>query len=215
MSTTNNEKGIVPAHHFDSVAQEEDAGIQGIWLFLATEVLMFGGLFVAYAIFRGMYPEMFHHASKYLDTKLGALNTLVLIASSYSMASAVRSTQKGDTQKSFNLILITIACALIFMTVKYFEYTHKFHEGLFPGANFSHPGADKHLGLFFGLYFVMTGLHAIHITVGVGLMVWLLIRIKRGDFSPHYFIPVDAVGLYWHIVDIIWIFLFPLLYLIG
>jgi len=215
MSTDNSQKGIVPAHHFDTVEQEFEAGKQGIWLFLATEILIFGGLFVAYAIFRGMYPALFHEASQFLDTNLGALNTLVLIGSSYSMAMAVHYTQKGDGHKAFNLIVVTLLLALVFLVVKYFEYTHKFHEGLLPGFNFTHPGASKETGLFFGIYFVMTGLHAIHILIGMGLMIWLLIRFKRNEFSPHYFLPVDGVGLYWHIVDIIWIFLFPLLYLIG
>jgi len=215
MSTDNIEKGVIPAHHFDSVEQEQDAAKQGIWLFLATEILMFGGLFVAYSIFRGKYPEMFHSGSKMLDVTLGAFNTVVLITSSYTMANAVTQTQKGDWQKAFNNVLITLICAGIFMVVKYFEYSHKFHEGMLPGLSFKVEGASQGLGLFFSLYFVMTGLHGIHILVGMALMVWLLIRLKRGEFSPHYYIPVEGVGLYWHIVDIIWIFLFPLMYLIG
>ncbi|MEK6626762.1 MAG: cytochrome c oxidase subunit 3 family protein [Bdellovibrionota bacterium] len=215
MSITDHEKGIEPSHHFSSVEQEHEAAIQGIWLFLATEILMFGGLFVAYAMFRGMYPIVFHDASKFLDVQMGMVNTLVLIASSYCMAQAVHYTQKGETHHAFSLILLTILCALFFLGVKYFEYAHKFHEGLLPGINFGHAGVSREMGIFFGLYFVMTGLHAIHILVGIGLMIWLLVRFKRNEFSPHYFVPVDGVGLYWHIVDIIWIFLFPLLYLIG
>ncbi|MBI2519824.1 MAG: cytochrome c oxidase subunit 3 family protein [Bdellovibrio sp.] len=215
MSTINFEKGVIPSHHFSTVSQEYHAGILGIWLFLATEVLMFGGLFVAYAIFRNMYPSVFHDASQLLDMQLGAMNTVILIASSYCMAQAVHYTQKGETHHAFTLILLTILCALFFLGVKYFEYQHKFHEGLLPGMNFTHANATREMGIFFGLYFVMTGLHAIHILVGIGLMAWLLLRFKRNEFSPHYFIPVDGVGLYWHIVDIIWIFLFPLLYLIG
>lgn len=219
MSTAKLEtKGHHFAHHFNSAEHEHEACKQGTWLFLATEILMFGGLFVAYAIFRNLHPEVWHAASKLLDVNLGLLNTVFLITSSFTMALAVHHTQKGNNEKALTNLVITFLLAGAFMVVKYFEYSHKIHEGLLPGAgHFAYPTAEssKNLALFFSVYFMMTGLHGIHILVGMGLMVWLMIRNRRGDFSSHYYTPVENIGLYWHIVDIIWIYLFPLLYLIG
>jgi cytochrome c oxidase subunit 3 len=202
------------AHHFNSMEEQIAAGKSGVWLFLVTEILMFGGLFVAYAIFRGLYPHMFQTGSAFLSIPMGALNTIVLITSSLFMALAVHYTHHNDNKKAVKYIYLTLICAAIFMVVKYFEYTHKIHEGLLPGPRFSTEHGAKEIAMFFGFYFVMTGLHGIHILIGVGLMLWLLKRYKNGDFTPENYMAVEGVGLYWHIVDIIWIYLFPLMYLI-
>ena len=208
------------AHHFESADAEFEACKQGMWVFMVTEVLMFGGLFVAYGIFRGMYPEAWHHAHMELNRVLGATNTVVLILSSISMAWAVGSTQKGQRDKAILGLVLTIALACCFLVIKYFEYTAKFHHGLLPGMHFNHEHElykeyGNKVGLFFSLYFVMTGLHGIHVLIGIGLIAWLIKRTKNREFSPHYYTPIEIVGFYWHFVDLVWIYLFPLLYLLG
>lgn len=206
------------AHHFESAEQEFQTSKFGMWLFLVTEVMLFGGLFVAYTIFRSLYPDMYHEAHHHLDKVMGGVNTIVLICSSLTMAMAVGMAQRNQPKKSAWLLAATIAFAATFLVVKYFEYSHKFHDGLLPGAYFdaakngiTHPKAD----LFFSLYFLMTGLHGLHVVIGMGLITWVLKRTTRREFSEHYYTPVELVGLYWHLVDLIWIYLFPLLYLIG
>lgn len=206
---------VVP-NHFHNAEQAFESSKLGLWLFLVTEILLFGGLFVIYIIYRGMYPEMFHEASHHLNRTLGFINTLVLICSSLTMAMAVNKTQADKSNRANQYLLLTLIFAATFMVIKYFEYTHKFHEGLLPGAHFSfaeisHPKAD----LFFSLYFMMTGLHGIHVLAGMGLILWVLVRSNRGDFGSRYSTPVELTGIYWHLVDLIWIYLFPLLYLIG
>jgi cytochrome c oxidase subunit 3 len=204
------------AHHFANADEEFEASKQGMWVFMVTEVLMFGGLFVAYFIFRGLYPEMYHEAHHELNATMGAINTVVLILSSLSMAYAVTSTQKGRRSQAIMALLVTLFFAGAFLVVKYFEYSAKFEHGLLPGAHFTnehlqHPKAK----LFFSLYFMMTGLHGIHILIGMGLITWLIIRSARREFSPNFYTPVELVGFYWHFVDLVWIYLFPLLYLVG
>ncbi len=204
------------AHHFASVEAEFEACKQGMWVFLVTEVLMFGGLFVVYTVFRGLYPEMFHEAHKYLSVPLGGLNTVVLITSSLTMALGVSSSQKGEWKKSALFLAFTFFLAGCFLVVKYFEYTAKIHHGLLPAGFFHneeliHPKAP----LFFSLYFCMTGLHGLHVVIGMGLITWIFIRTVKKEFSPHYYTPIELVGFYWHFVDLVWIYLFPLLYLIG
>ncbi len=283
-------------HHWDTPQQQFEAGKLGMWLFLATEVLLFGGLFVLYSVWRGNHPDMFKFGSQFLDTTLGAINTAVLIASSLTMAAAVTMAQMNKRGPLIILLSLTLAGALTFLVIKYFEYTHKFHEGWYPGlrfyeppgssshtwadypvpalhgedaenatltplalvaANFAGPEAEpttvpppaeapsgvdtsaldamdgtletheEHLihplqdpnrpdnaHVFFNIYFLMTGLHGIHVTAGVFMLAWLLWGAVRGRFTDAYFTPVDLGGLYWHIVDLIWIFLFPLFYLI-
>ena len=270
------------------MTQQFDAGKLGIWLFLVTEVLFFSGLFTAYVVYRSNHPEIFKYAHEFLDKKLGALNTAVLLFSSLTMAWAVRAAQLSQKKLLVTMLSLTLACAGMFLVVKYFEYTHKFHMGLYWAGSFKpdfsheieaghagshdtpvhgtvplHQGAahtaDPHAaeapqgaapatttpgvpvtttvdqtiqplvkahpsvytqipprdaGLFFSIYYAMTGLHAIHILAGMGLITWLIIRASKGHFSSEYFGPVDYVGLYWHLVDLIWIYLFPLLYLI-
>jgi cytochrome c oxidase subunit 3 len=292
------------AHHFDSLAQQFDSAKLGIWLFLATEVLFFGGLFVAYAILRMRFPEVFSYASHYLDTIMGGINTCVLIVSSLTMALAVRYAQTDNRRGLITCLVLTFLGAVGFLVIKYFEYTHKFHDNLVWGPSFYVPphsaeGAEEaavlktapaapgaaitvanpapfavpdlarkpavdasavkaasagpsgmarasgapaapapaepspskedlahpatHLEdramppnthLFFAIYYAMTGLHGIHVVAGMGILAWLTWRAVRGDFSSKNFTAVDTGGLYWHIVDLIWIFLFPLFYLI-
>jgi len=207
-------------HYFVSSGQQFDAAKMGMWLFLVTEVLLFSGMFVAYVVFRVWYPEVFSVSSELLDWRLGALNTLVLLASSFTVALSIHFIQKGDREKTIVLILLTLLCAAVFMVVKYFEYTGKWSHGIFPGEGFA-PHGDYYAGYnipyalqFFSIYFVMTGIHGVHVLVGMGIFVWLVVRLFRGDFSAEYYTPIELSGLYWHLVDIIWIFLFPLLYLI-
>jgi cytochrome c oxidase subunit 3 len=216
------------AHHFPDMRAQLETTQLGVWIFLASEVLFFGGLFTAYAVFRGNHPELFRYAHHFLDWRLGALNTAVLIGSSLSAAWAVRLAQLGRRRGLQVAVLVTIALAATFMVVKYLEYSHKLHHGVGWGAACrpdaeilaSLPGAaraipvPRQLGTFFAIYYMMTGLHGIHVLVGIGLFLWILRRARAGDFGPGYFGPVDAVALYWHLVDLVWIYLFPLFYLI-
>ncbi len=217
---TNTQAGRVHhhAHHFDSLEHEYDTSKQGIWVFMATEILMFGGLFVAYLIFHNIYPEMFAEGAKHLDWKMGFFNTLVLITSSLTMALGIYFNQVNQPKKAFWNLIATVGLGAIFMVVKYLEYTGKFEHGLFPGK-FLDPeainAAHQNLGLYFGLYFCMTGLHGFHVLIGMGLITWVALRTRRGEFSDKYYTPVEGVGIFWHVVDLIWIFLFPLLYLVG
>ncbi len=312
-------------HHFFEAKQHFDSGKLGVWLFLVTEILFFAGLFCAYTIYRAQHPEVFYWAHFYLDTKMGALNTAVLIFSSFTAAWAVRNAQLGQTKLLRINIVVTILCAFTFMGVKYVEYSHKFHDGLLPARHFApahevwetetfshhHPkaaaaaeritaglaarsgktalldtaegsnsalalvpvsehghakkaqapfvddpklaslpndiwldmqirqmspeerkplemaGVIKRLpgaplafgrpdkaGVFFSIYFFMTGLHGVHVLIGIGIWVWMLAISMKRQFGPKYFGPIDFSALYWHLVDLIWIYLFPMLYLI-
>ena len=207
-------------HHFVSSDQQFDAAKMGMWLFLITEILLFSGMFVAYTVYRVWHPEVFQHVSTALDWRLGGLNTLVLLASSLTVALSIHCIQKGNQSGLFWNLLITVLLAGVFMVVKYFEYTAKFEHGIFAGESFA-PHGDHYAQYdipyarqFFSIYFIMTGIHGFHVLVGMFLMTWLLIRAKLGHFSSAWYTPVELTGLYWHIVDIIWIFLFPLMYLI-
>ena len=204
------------AHHFSSAGEEFDACKQGMWIFLVTEVLFFSGLFLAYAILRVFYPEMMKDAHHLLNWKMGALNTIILISSSLTMALAVSATQRGNIEKATRMLWLTLICAGGFLVVKYFEYSHKIHEGILPGAlwHFEELKTAK-APLFFSVYFVMTGIHGLHVIIGMGIIYWLIQRAKRGEFGPNYFTPVEITGLYWHFVDLVWIYLFPLLYLVS
>lgn len=264
------------AHHFEDEDHQFDSGKLGIWAFLVTEVLFFSGLFCAYAIYRSMHPDVFQYAAQALDTKLGAINTSVLILSSLTAAWAVRNAQLGQKKALCLNLAITIACAFGFMGIKYLEYSHKIHLGIIPGNTteqyldgaFGEPkaeqvafvvpqeteGEEQHAGdadhaedaahaegedhdhahatapwedpevngiqkqklaIFFGIYYCMTGLHGIHVLLGIVVLGWLLTRAMRGHFTPTYYGPIDFAALYWHLVDLIWIYLFPLLYLIN
>ena len=233
------------AHHFEDHQHQFDTGKLGIWLFLGQELLFFGGLFCAYSVYRGLHPEIFAEGHKFLDTNMGAINTVVLLFSSLTAAWSVRCAQLNNKKGLILAILITIACAFGFLGIKYVEYSHKIHEGVLWGQHFNpsrdileeahvtpgtvpvpavdgsvDPDAMKlsmvkpNLHTFFSIYFVMTGLHGIHVIAGIIVYLWILRRAIRGDFTPDYYGPVDFTALYWHLVDLVWIYLFPLLYLI-
>ncbi len=254
------------AHHFESHQHQFDSCKLGMWLFLITEVLFFSGLFCAYAVYRANHPEIFRVGHEFLDKQMGAINTIVLLFSSLTMAWGVRAAQLGQRKLLIWMLSATLACAGLFLVIKYFEYSSKISHGVLWASRFdaekaahylaehhaaTHAAADhaehvadnhdhaehsagdhapspaassadhahdpelpKNLGVFFSIYFCLTGLHGIHILAGMAAIGWILWRAIRGDFGPHYFGPVDFVGLYWHLVDLIWIYLFPLLYLI-
>ena len=211
-------------HQFDHLEQQRQATTLGMWVFLVTEIMFFGGLFTAYTVYRTYYAAAFAAASHHLDIRLGGINTAILIASSFTMVMAVRAaqlSQRRGIQVAFLVLTLVLGCA--FLGIKAVEYQHKFAEHLFPGPGFVFPAHGvhgepidpRHARIFFSLYFAMTGMHALHMVIGAGLLVWLIRRAGRGEFSAAYYDPVECTGLYWHFVDIVWIFLFPLLYLIG
>ena len=202
-------------HHFAQPEQQFEASKLGMWLFLATEILLFGGLFVGFGIMQMKHPEAFYKAHHHLDRSLGFLNTVVLLISSFTMVMAVQSAKLNKRKALIIFLTLTILCACIFLGVKYFEYSHKIHEGLLPGKFYTHSPHEDGQFMFFSFYFMMTGLHGFHILGGITVLLWILMRSVRGDFSSEYYTPVDLVGLYWHLVDLIWIYLFPLLYLIS
>jgi len=208
--------GHAHAHQFDDAEQQREAATLGMWLFVAQEILFFGGLFTVYTVYRYAYPGPFAHASHHLDVWLGGINTAVLIASSLTMALAVHAAQVGRRNGQVGYLLLTILLGAVFLVIKTIEYHHKFHESHVPGANFRYPGAEaKPAEIFFSLYFAMTGLHALHMVIGIAILAVLVVMALRGRFGASYYSPVEVTGLYWHFVDIVWIFLFPLLYLIG
>jgi cytochrome c oxidase subunit III len=204
------------AHQFDSSEQQQEASMLGMWVFLATEVLFFGAMFLGYAVYRTLYHQAFAEASAHLDVELGSFNTAVLLCSSLSMAIAVRAAQTGSRKGLSVFLGITIVLGLTFLGVKFYEYYHKFEEGLVPGLNFKWTGDNPGgADIFYLFYFIMTGMHALHMIIGVCLMAGLILLARRGRFTPAYYSPVELSGLYWHFVDIVWVFLFPLLYLVD
>lgn len=203
------------AHHFESVEHEFEAGKLGMWLFLVTEVMLFGVLFAGYGLFNYLYADMFREAHHHLNKWMGAGNTVVLLISSLTMALSIAFIQRNQVGKSKAMLAITFLCACIFLVVKYFEYAEKIHHGLLPGSFFTATDfKSANPALFYSFYFVMTGIHGIHVLIGMGAIAWIYFRMSRGDFNARKFGAVEFVGLYWHIVDLIWIFLFPLLYLV-
>jgi cytochrome c oxidase subunit 3 len=203
------------AHHFDDAEQQREATTLGMWVFIAQEVMFFGGALTAYIFYRSWYPEAFAHASRELDVRLGTINTAVLISSSLTMALAVHGAQIGRRAQQLRGLALTMCFGAIFLGIKAYEYAHKFHEGLVPGPHFAYHGDAKEAQLFFSVYFALTGLHALHMIIGMGILAVLFVMAQRGRFGPAYHAPLELTGLYWHFVDIVWIFLFPLLYLIG
>jgi cytochrome c oxidase subunit III len=218
------------AHHFVSMEQQKEAGMIGMWIFLVTEVMFFGGLFLAYTIYRTIYPEGFLYGSHLLNVTLGGTNTVVLIVSSLTMAMAVYYSQKGDRKPLMGFLTITLVLGLVFLVIKYFEYSSKIHDNLFPAVGLYNPvtpeqdptshhaipgNLQQPVRVFLWIYFLMTGLHALHMIVGAGILTTLIIMTRKGKFTKNYNSPVEISGLYWHFVDIVWIFLFPLLYLTG
>jgi len=232
---------------FKTLEQQKDTATLGMWIFLVTEVMFFGGIMLAYAINRHTYYHAYAMGSNTLSLKLGTINTLVLLASSFTMAMGVWSAQTGKQKLLPVFLSLTILLGFIFFGVKYVEYAQKFHHHLVPGASFdisycvnnpskcqdispeelevesgliarakeADPNINSHAQLYFSAYFGMTGLHALHMVIGAGLLFWLLHGSLKGRFTPEWNTPVDIVGLYWHFVDIVWIYLFPLLYLID
>ncbi len=203
-------------HHFTDATQQREAAKLGMWVFLLTEVLTFGGLFTAYAIFRAWFPDMFHNAHLALDVTAGTINTIVLITSSLTIALAIRSLQLNRIKPAQWYMIATLLLAATFLVIKYFEYAHKFHEGQLPGHFYTYEGIEgTNPHIFFGIYFAMTGLHGLHVIIGMGIITWMLINTRKGKYSAEYYTPVEMTGLFWHLVDLIWIYLFPLFYLIG
>lgn len=202
------------AHQFDTADQEFSTAKLGMWVFMAQEILFFGGLFVAYAFFRMTHPDMFREAAKHLSLKLGLLNTIFLLTSSFTMTMGERAIRQDKIRKGVYLLSATAVLACAFMAVKTIEYAAKIHHGYLPAKWFFGEGMHDSLHLFFGIYFALTGLHGIHVIIGIGLITWIIARTIRGDFSSKYFLPIEIVALYWHLVDLVWTFLFPLLYLI-
>ena len=204
-------------HHFDTLEQQKDASTFGMWVFLVTEVLFFGGMFMAYILYRTWYPDAWMAASHHLDVVLGAANTAVLILSSLTMALAVNHAQLGRRNGQVIFLIATMVLGAVFLGVKVVEYSDKFAHHLVPGPNFRFEDASvaRQAQIFFSLYFAMTGMHALHMIIGEGIMLYLLVRAWKGHFTTRYYTPVEIGGLYWHFVDIVWIFLFPLLYLVG
>lgn len=196
-------------HHMDSVTAYQSAKL-GMWLFLATEILLFAVMFCSFAMMRWYHLEEFHKGSHHLNWMLGALNTVVLLVSSWTAAKAVSAAQTGNNQKVFNNFGISVLCGVIFLVIKAFEYAEKFEHGLYPGG--AHFAEYQN---FFGLYFCMTGLHALHVIIGMAILGWGMMLAAKKRFGPKYFTPIELGALYWHLVDLIWIYLFPLLYLVG
>ena len=202
-------------HQFETMEQQQETSTLGMWVFLVTEVMFFGGLFGAYTVYRYLYPQAFSAASQHLNYIIGAINTGVLIGSSMTMALAVRAAQLGNRRSQVVFLLLTIVLGSTFLGIKVVEYHDKFVHHLVPGSDFHFEGPyGREAQIFFSLYFAMTGMHAVHMIIGIGMLSTLTVLAWRGNFSSQYYTPVELGGLYWHFVDIVWIYLFPLLYLI-
>ena len=206
---------LTVAQQFDDYEQQQEASTLGMWVFLATEVLFFGGLFLGYTVYRALYPAVYGEASRRLDIVFGTINTGVLLCSSLTMAMAVHQAQLGKRKTLILFLILTMILGGVFLGIKFYEYYQKYQESLIPGPRFAWEGRDAtHASLFFIFYFVMTGMHALHMIIGIGLMATLVVLTLRGKFNAIYYSPVELGGLYWHFVDIVWVFLFPLLYLV-
>jgi len=204
------------AHQFENLAQQKEASTLGMWVFLVTEILFFGGLFATYCVYRHWYADAFTAASRELIVWAGTTNTAVLITSSLTMALAVRAAQTGERRPLLTFLAATMALGCAFLGIKAFEYYSEYIAHHMPGSGFQFDAEHyRHAQLFFSLYFIMTGLHAIHMIIGLAVMAVMLWWSYRGIITAEYYNPIEVSGLYWHFVDIVWIFLFPLLYLIG
>ncbi len=204
-------------HHFDDVEQQRESSTLGMWVFLLTEIMFFGGMFGGYTVYRNMYPDAFASTSRFMNIAIGAFNTGVLICSSLTMALAVRSAQLGQKKALIIFLVLTLFLGCVFLGLKVVEYHEKWVDHHIPGPGFRYdePQFVHQAQILFFLYFAMTGMHALHMIVGAGLLTTLIVMAARNRFSAAWYTPVDMIGLYWHFVDIVWIFLFPLLYLIG
>ena len=219
MASQAHEETLALREQFDTEEQQKDASTLGMWIFLITEIMFFGGMFLAYTVYRRAFSTVFAIASSSLNVYIGAANTVVLLCSSFTMVLAVRAAQLGRQRAIVVFLILTLLLGGVFLGVKAFEWKDKFEEHHIPGATFHldkvAPDQQGHAQLFFSLYFAMTGLHALHMVIGVGILTALIFQARKGKFTADYMTPVDVAGLYWHFVDIIWIFLFPLLYLID
>jgi len=208
-------------HHFDTLGQQKSAASLGMWVFIAQEIMFFGGLFLAYAVYRAHYPDIFAASAHHLNVPLGAFNTAVLICSSLTMALGVHAAAVGKRRATVVFLLLTVLLGSVFLGVKVVEYKEKFDHHLVPGPGFDGHAIGlvgeqaRHAQMYYTLYFAMTGLHALHMIIGVPIILVIAWMAWKGRFSVEYNSPVEIVGLYWHFVDIVWIFLFPLLYLIA
>lgn len=205
------------AHHYETPTQEYAACKFAFWLFLATEVMLFGGMFAGYFIFRALYTDAFRAGGGSLDWVLGAVNTSILLFSSFTMAMGVRAAQTSQKSKMLGFMAVTVLCGLGFLVVKYFEYSAKIQHGYLPGHLFhahDHLASVPHVATFFSVYWTMTAIHGLHVVIGMALILWAIKGAAKSLYHENYFMPVDLVGIYWHLVDLIWIFLFPLLYLV-
>jgi cytochrome c oxidase subunit III len=203
------------AHHFPDLKSQEHAARMGMWLFLSTEILLFTVLFTAYAVYRFLFPAGFEAASALAHVSLGATNTVVLITSSLTVALAIHYAREGESRKVVTLLGVTILFGLAFLVLKGFEYHHHFVTGQLPGRYYHYQGLEgPGVSMYFTLYFLMTGLHGLHVIIGMAVLAWVAVKAARRQFSREWSAPVELAGLYWHLVDLIWIFLFPLLYLL-
>jgi len=204
-------------HHFDDAGQQQESSTLGMWVFLLTEIMFFGGMFGGYTVYRNLYPDAFASTSHFMNVTMGGFNTGVLICSSLTMALAVRSAQIGSKKALIWFLILTLILGFVFLAVKYLEYHEKWVDHHIPGPGFRYEETQyfRQAQILFFLYFAMTGMHAIHMIVGAGLLTTLIVMAARDKFSALWYTPVEMIGLYWHFVDIVWIFLFPLLYLIG
>ena len=206
----------VVAEQFDDLDQQRDAARLGMWTFLANEVLFFGTMFTAYIEYRTIHPQAFVIGSNHLDYWLGTINTALLLLSSLTMALAVHGAQHGKRGRSALFLFLTLVLGVAFLGVKFYEYAKHFHEGMVPGAHFAYGGAyAREVQLFMSFYFIMTGMHAIHMTIGIGLVFVMLMMTLSGKITATWHSPIVNTGLYWHFVDIVWIFLYPCFYLVG
>jgi cytochrome c oxidase subunit III len=208
----------IVAHHFDDWEQQYDSCVLGMWAFLVSEVMFFGGLFATYMVYRLKFPLAFDHASEHLDIFLGGFNTFALLTSSLTMALAVRAAHLGKSRQVGLFIGLTMALGILFLGIKGLEYYHKYEDGLAPllGLPFRYEGPEVGpTKIFYGLYFAMTGVHAVHMIIGIAILGLFIRPALRGAYSGGYSLSVELIGLYWHFVDLVWIFLFPLLYLVD
>src|SRR5262245_17692840 len=188
------------AHHFDSIDVQNHAVRLGMWLFLGTEVLLFAGLFLGYTVYRWLYHPAFHAGSRELSLLLGTINTVVLITSSFTVAWAYHAVKHNEIKKGIRLLGFTILCACAFLVIKYFEYAHKFHEGQLPGRWYTFEGIrEPGINLFYAVYFLATGLHAFHVIVGMSVLAWVMVRVMKGKYGSHHYVPVELGALYWHL----------------
>jgi len=220
LSTVETRPNAVSTHslheHFGDLEQQREAATLGMWVFLATEIMFFGGMFTAYLVYRMAYPVAFDAASQDMNFWAGTINTIVLIGSSLTMALAVHASQEGKNKHVVWLLIATMALGAVFLGIKAFEYHEHWVHHLVPGPYFQFEGPDpRHAEIFFSLYFAMTGFHALHMVIGLGLVSWIVYLAARNKITREYHSPVENVGLYWHFVDMVWIYLYPLLYLVA